>query len=210
MTSRSVESLVGKKFNMLVVLEEVKPYSNPNTGVKHRRFKFMCDCGKTTEAKIASVKYGSPKSCGCLLKLLGRNLKKHGEYKTRIYQCWQNMKARAKSREDCNVCKEWKTFPPFKKWSLENGYSGNLILCRIGDSGDYSPENVRWDTRQSNNEEANCLRWEAISPDGESFTFNNLSKFCKEQGLHSGCMGKVASGVFSQHKGWFCSKLQVK
>ena len=148
----------GHRFWNLVVVKEVAPYISP-TGHKSRKFLFKCDCGSFTEAKLASVKYGAPKSCGCLQRQsVGHNLKKHGEYQTRLYSCWQNMKARAKSRDGCNVFVLWDTFPPFKEWAMANGYADDLVLCRNGDTGNYQPDNVRWDTRANNNREAIALK----------------------------------------------------
>ena len=159
LSNKEDDPIIGVKYNMLTVLRQVAPYINPNSKVKYKRYLFLCDCGKTTEAKLSSVKYGTPKSCGCLQrKSVGHNLRKHGDYKTRLYQCWQNMNARARSRKNCEVCSEWRTFPPFKKWALGNGYRDDLVLCRNGDKGDYEPNNVRWDSRRNNNLEAISLR----------------------------------------------------
>jgi hypothetical protein len=40
------------------------------------------------------------------------------------------------------------------------------------------------------------------SPEGKMYTFNNLTKFCKENGLTNSCMRSVVKGNNSHHKGW--------
>ena len=46
--------------------------------------------------------------------------------------------------------------------------------------------------------------WSFINPDGEQVSFHNLTQFCKNNGLHQGCMIEVHAGKRGrmQHKGW--------
>ena len=68
------------------------------------------------------------------------------------------MKRRARDRDDCSVCDEWLDYFVFERWALDSGYSVELHLCRNGDEGDYEPSNCRWDTGQSNMEEAHAKK----------------------------------------------------
>jgi len=44
--------------------------------------------------------------------------------------------------------------------------------------------------------------WDFISPTGQKIHIYDLKRFCKENGLHSGCMYDVASTKRKSHKGW--------
>lgn len=56
--------------------------------------------------------------------------------------------------------------------------------------------------------ERNLKRWwRATSPTGEVFEFQNLKRFCLEQGITESCMHNVATGKLRQHKGWFCEMI---
>lgn len=50
--------------------------------------------------------------------------------------------------------------------------------------------------------------WQIIKPDGTQIIIENLNRFCKENGLVQGCMGRVASGERNHHKGWRCKSVQ--
>jgi len=41
-----------------------------------------------------------------------------------------------------------------------------------------------------------------VSPSGEIFEGKNLTEFCKQHGLHQGCMSNVIAGRIKHHKGW--------
>ena len=57
--------LVGNRYGKLVVMNEEQPIVWRN-GKKSRRFKCLCDCGKTTIVSFSAIVYGFTKSCGCL------------------------------------------------------------------------------------------------------------------------------------------------
>lgn len=44
-------------------------------------------------------------------------------------------------------------------------------------------------------------------PDGTQTKIRNMTQFCREHGLDSGCMSKVARGILKQHKGHTCKIL---
>lgn len=56
------ENLIGKKFNLLTVIEMTDKRVNGKV-----IWKCKCDCGNITYVNTANLKNGSVKSCGCLL-----------------------------------------------------------------------------------------------------------------------------------------------
>ena len=51
------------------------------------------------------------------------------------------------------------------------------------------------------------LYWNVVDPQGKKFTIKNMSKFCRENNLDAGNMGKVADKKANTHKGYKCFRL---
>lgn len=58
------ENLVGKKFNMLTVLEEFSTIDSKGRSIK--KLRCQCDCGNVVEVAKSNVTRGNTNSCGCL------------------------------------------------------------------------------------------------------------------------------------------------
>lgn len=73
-------------------------------------------------------------------------------------------------------------------------------LSAIHKGKKHSPERIE--------KAANAQRREYVvtSPDGVEMRIKGLAKFCRENGLYSGCMSKVAIGERKHHKGWKCRR----
>jgi len=106
-------------------------------------------------------------SCGCVrYKLSANSLTKHGEYKTKLYAVWADMKQRIlnpkrKAYKDyggrgITICNEWLEFIPFRDWALNNGYAEGLQINRIENDGNYEPSNCDWATRTENMRNRGC------------------------------------------------------
>ena len=120
-----------------------------DTGVprKARFCTLECNCGVAFDTRCDIGKRA--KSCKlCSARNAGHT---HGDSHSRLYKIWQGMKKRCASNPyyaDINVINVWCTYTPFRDWSLKNGYKEKLELDRIDTTGDYTPENCRWTTRQ--------------------------------------------------------------
>ena len=148
--------MVGKKYNMLTVIEFAKTAKDG-----HAMWKCECECGNTTIVPGNALKSGNTKSCGCFNKkasterIVSINTK-HGMAHTRLFRVWSGMIARCNGdskyygAKGITVCDEWKNdFMSFYKWAIENGYDEKLTrwecsIDRIDGSKGYSPDNCRF------------------------------------------------------------------
>lgn len=56
------------------------------------------------------------------------------------------------------VCEDWKDFYVFQLWAMQNGYKKGLIIHRLDENTDYSPENCIFITRaEQNNYKKRCV-----------------------------------------------------
>lgn len=157
---------------MFTVLRE-----DGDDGHYHKKYLCKCECGNTFHATKQEMK--RRETCGCVKHYR----KTHGETKTRLYKCWQDMKSRCnrKSRKDyplyggrgISYAIEWGTFEAFREWALSHGYTDNLELDRINCNGNYEPNNCRWVTRKA---QCNNLRRNHIlCVDGVAHTLSEWS-----------------------------------
>ncbi len=113
---------------------------------------------------------------------------KHNLTKTRLYNIWAHMKQRCYNPKNSRyeqyhgrgitVCDDWlNDFMCFRKWAMGSGYSENLTLDRIDNDKGYSPDNCRWATKttQNNNRTFN-----------HRVTLNGVSKTISEWSLELG------------------------
>lgn len=135
------------------------PHHYTSGGNRKRQVVLRCQCGAEVTTTIQRWRTGHTKSCGCLQRS-GENYRRGSEHRmcrTPIYYAWQAMKQRTtpgSSRQKANPNYEpvgrdprWDRFEAFYE-DMNQTYFPNAVLGRIGDVGDYEPDNVRWQTKQ--------------------------------------------------------------
>jgi hypothetical protein len=157
----------GDKYNRLTIIEEVKPlYDKRNKMV--RIVKCECECGNKSNYRLADIKRGMTKSCGCLHIELSttRSIKRlttHNKSNINEYKTWGNIKTRCynKNREEyknyggrgITVCDRW--LSSFENFYKDMGHkpTPSHSIDRINVNGNYEPDNCKWSTRkeQANN-----------------------------------------------------------
>ena len=171
------KDITGQKFGRLTVIKFLR--------IENHKAIWLCkcECGNLIEVMTYLLTSGNTKSCGCLRK--ERNIeshKTHGQYRSRLWRTWENMKQRCYNKNDKHyggrgiaVCDEWlNDFMAFYDWAMKNGYDDTLTIDRIDNNGNYEPNNCRWATvkQQNKNRRSNI-----------NFTYNGethcLMDWCK-------------------------------
>lgn len=182
----------GERFGRMTVVQLDRIYEHIGKNGRMYRIEYylcVCDCGRLKVVPKPCLKRGHTKSCGCLNTARGirkkANNKKHGMIKTRLYKCWDSMKDRCRHNQryinkGIGICDEWaEDFETFMNWAFANGYTDELTLDRIDNSGDYCPENCRWVTKaeQSRNRDTSHF----VTINGVTKTFK---EWCVENKVH--------------------------
>ena len=119
---------------------------------------WSCDCGATVTIKVAMVKNGNTRSCGCLRReMVAEKNTTHGRTYTKAYVAWRNMLRRCSPDHNnkdfkyyggrgITVCRRWLRFENFFDDMGES--PPGLTLERKNNNGGYFPSNCKWATRK--------------------------------------------------------------
>lgn len=170
-----MKNVVGKKFNSLTVLEDVREYY---AGRKRRMVRCLCDCGKEITTTKTSLIIGHTKSCGCIMI----KFKERGKARA-MRISFYSMKNRCKDEDGkwfkyykgkgIAYCERWESFMNFYE-DMHETWQPGLELDRIENDKGYYKENCRWAThlQQQRNKTSNKLTEEDVKKIRES----NLSQ----------------------------------
>jgi hypothetical protein len=136
----------------------------------------VCECGVEKAIRLAAIKRGHTKSCGCynvgLLKIRGISSGTHrqssGVNRTSVYTIWRGMIQRCYDRRSpqfpdyggrgITICDEWRH--SFETFFSDMGHRPeNLSIDRIDNDKGYSKDNCQWSTvkEQARNRRSNKL-----------------------------------------------------
>lgn len=189
--------LTGQRFGRMVVVKCVGKIESGNY-----LWECRCDCGNVTKVRGGSLTSGNTKSCGCL----GRDhradsVRKHGmaNPKTPEYQSWINMRQRVSNpnhaRYDAyggrgiKVCERWNSFSAFLA-DMGPRPTPRHSIDRIDNDGDYCPNNCRWATAFTQNNNRRGLR--LITVNGNTKTAREWEDYYGWK--HSTISGRIRLG----------------
>ena len=177
---------IGKKFNMLTVIEPVHMVL-PN-GNKQWFWRVRCECGNEKVIKPRDILNNHYVSCGCYNKSPYKKTNKtHGESHTRLHNIWCSINNRCNPNHKNNerygkrgisICEEWHDYTKFAEWARSHGYEDGLTIERIDVNGNYCPENCTWIPMPKQARNRTTTRW--VEYQGETMS---LAEAAERAGL---------------------------
>jgi len=142
----------GDKYGRFTIIQELP--IKILYGRKLREFKCLCICGVTKNVLLQEIRYGSTKSCGCLIKDLNQQRREIAQVNTRTYSSWSHMRQRCGAKVDLRVKKYYANISICGEWSKFKNFLNDMgvrpegtSLDRINNHGNYCKENCRWATQ---------------------------------------------------------------
>lgn len=158
-------NITGQKFGRLTAIKEIGKIK----GVI--KWLCQCECGTLKELRVAVLRNGTVRSCGCLNKdkVIERNTTHNMTYHT-LFNVWKGMIDRCTNPKcssykrygkiGISVCDRWAGDKGIHNFVKDMGERPEgTSLDRIDNTQGYSPENCRWafPKQQSNNRKDNIF-----------------------------------------------------
>jgi len=132
---------------------------NKEKFLKRRRERYWSNRKKELER-------GRAWNANNLPKILERNKEWLGKYP--LYRVWIDMRQRCLNpNHKCyryyggkgiKICDQWLNYHTFENWGISNGYQKGLVIDRINNEGNYTPDNCQWITQSENAKKQNLPR----------------------------------------------------
>lgn len=151
-----------EKFGKLIVLRDADDILQSKQRI--RSVECLCDCGKTSVVRLEKLKQGHVKSCGCLQKETAAAFNTtHGlsttEVGSKLLSAWKAILDRCYNQKCKSYCRyggrgikvqdSWKnSVIEFTKYVMNlDGFSLDKSIDRIDNNKGYEKGNIRWATR---------------------------------------------------------------
>jgi hypothetical protein len=192
---KGATDFVGVRFGRLIVISEAPRRVTPG-GYIMRVMNVKCDCGTLKEVYVSVLKSGQTISCGCRMREVGYEIKKHGLSSHPLYIVWNGINRRCNEPtfnhyelyggRGIGICKSWRNdFKKFYDWAIKNGWEKGLHVDRKNTNGNYSPSNCRIVTAKINANNKRNTRFFEINGITKS-----LSEWCDIYGVSIKNTGK--------------------
>jgi hypothetical protein len=140
------KDIKGQRFQRLTVIEEDITHQSTSA-----YWRCICDCGILSIVRGASLRNGTVRSCGCLMRDVNSARRKHGLCNTKEYRAYINAKSRCENPDATHyknyggrgIAFRFSSFEEFYK-ELGNRPSAKHSVERIDVNGNYEPGNVMW------------------------------------------------------------------
>lgn len=192
---------IGDQFNRAIIQEL---YYKQKGNRRYLWASCLCTCDNIFECRVADLKRGYTKSCGCLRKeKIIEFSTKHGFRKHPLYQTWNRMIQRCENPNDTNyknyggrgitVSEEFHNIETFINYCLDIGLEPGKSVDRINNDGNYERGNLRASTRieQNNNTRNNIY-----------FTYAGETKTLAEWSRDDRCVVCYHTLTTRLHRGW--------
>lgn len=148
--ARGFKDLTGRRFGKWAVIER-----RGNDAVRSALWLCRCDCGTERLRSSRDLRVDKSRSCGC------SKLTRGGDSESPEYAAWGAMIKRCCNPNVSNyadyggrgilVCDEWRASYEMFLGHVGRRPSSEYSIGRIDNDGNYEPGNVRWETREQQN-----------------------------------------------------------